>query len=1237
MVFIVHWNCRGLIHNLGDIKDIINKFSPVAICLQETNLGAKNTHFLKGFTVVRKDREHSSRLSGGVAIVVQGGTPTRYIKLNTSLEAVAVTVLAHKTITICSLYVPPHQHITALELHGLTAQLPKPFVLVGDFNAHCTLWGSEKTDKRGQLIEDFILSNNICLLNTSSPTYFSPSSRKFSCLDLAFCSPSLFTDLNWEVLDNPYGSDHLPAIINLTSKLPTITTKPRRWLVQRADWLRFKENVNLEEAFSSNLNINEINEKFTAILIAAAEKSIPQSSNKVRKKLKTWWTPECTDAKKLQNRAWGVFRRYPTYTNLVNFKQAKAKARYIRRQAEKSSWQNYISGINSSVTSKILWDKVRKFRGDYSPYTIPILTSPGTQTTLQEQADILGVHFYNVSSSANYSDTFLKYKQTAEKQRLPLTDPSNEAYNCPITSQELNSVLLKGKQTAVGPDRIHYAMLAHLSPASTEALLKFFNRIWESGIMPEQWKNAIVVPFLKSGKSPTSPSSYRPIALTSCLAKTYESIINIRLTFILYSRNLIDMHQCGYRKNCSTTDHLVRLEHHIREAFLYKQHCMAVFFDLEKAYDTTWRHGILLDLASLGIRGKMLNCLADFLTNRTFQVRLGTVLSRTFAQENGVPQGCILSTTLFIVKMNSINKAIPPTIMHSVYVDDLQIACRASSLSSCERQLQITINKLTKWADQNGFRFSTQKTTAVLFTQTRGVFPDPVLKLNNIEMQVKQEYKFLGITFDRKLNFLAHINTLKTKANKALNLLKVLSHKHWGSDRLCLLRIYRSVVRSIIDYGCVVYGSARDSYRSRLDPVHNLGLRLSNGAYRTSPVQSLYVDCNEPPLCDRRALLTMSYVLRIRSSPQHICYDIATKCKSRLHYLNKPNSIKPLILRFEECCRMYAIPEEALNVAKRPPRLPPWFDLAQLCDLSLSHLNKRHTPSEHLIQEFRALQDKYRDYAEYYTDGSKTENHVGIGIVTAESALSVRVPQCISIFTAEVYGLYEAVRKIIAGKYKKAIIYTDSLSALKALHVKSECEPLLGDILNMVFLNSEEFSIRFCWVPSHVGIPGNEKADEYASLAVHKALTKIKIPLKDSQRTIRRALLGKWQQQWDSCTNNKLHLVKPLLGEWKTCRHQERFVEVILCRLRIGHTHLTHNFLLTKEKQPICEKCEQPLTLIHILITCPDVETQRQKYFSKLYKEHIPLHPALLLGDHPLVPLSDVLNFLKEVDFLSKL
>lgn len=78
-----------------------------------------------------------------------------------------------------------------------------------------------------------------------------------------------------------------------------------------------------------------------------------------------------------------------------------------------------------------------------------------------------------------------------------------------------------------------------------------------------------------------------------------------------------------------------------------------------------------------------------------------------------------------------------------------------------------------------------------------------------------------------------------------------------------------------------------------------------------------------------------------------------------------------------------------------------------------------------MSQEFCALQDKCGDYAEFYTDGSKTKNHVGMGILTGESAVSVRVPWCISIFAAEVYALYEAFRKIIAGKHKKAIVYAD--------------------------------------------------------------------------------------------------------------------------------------------------------------------------------------------------------------------
>ena len=116
---------------------------------------------------------------------------------------------------------------------------------------------------------------------------------------------------------------------------------------------------------------------------------------------------------------------------------------------------------------------------------------------------------------------------------------------------------------------------------------------------------------------------------------------------------------------------------------------------------------------------------------------------------------------------------------------------------------------------------------------------DPELTLDDVRIEVVQEFKFLGLLFDSKLSFIPHINYLSNKCQKAINLLRVVSSMDWGADRKVLLRLYRSLVRSKLDYGCVVYGSARQSYLRKLDSIHNQGLRLALGAFRTSPVNSL--------------------------------------------------------------------------------------------------------------------------------------------------------------------------------------------------------------------------------------------------------------------------------------------------------------------------------------------------------------------------------------------------------------
>ena len=132
----------------------------------------------------------------------------------------------------------------------------------------------------------------------------------------------------------------------------------------------------------------------------------------------------------------------------------------------------------------------------------------------------------------------------------------------------------------------------------------------------------------------------------------------------------------------------------------------------------------------------------------------------------------------------------------------------------------------------------------------------PVLHLYGSPIPVVEESNFLGTLFDRKLSFIFHIKYPKAKCLKALNLLKVLCHTSWGADRTTLLKLYRSLVRSKLDYGCIIYGSARKSYFQMLDPIHNQGLRLALGAFRTSSVASLYVEADEPSLYSRREKLS---------------------------------------------------------------------------------------------------------------------------------------------------------------------------------------------------------------------------------------------------------------------------------------------------------------------------------------------------------------------------------------------
>ena len=654
---------------------------------------------------------------------------------------------------------------------------------------------------------------------------------------------------------------------------------------------------------------------------------------------------------------------------------------------------------------------------------------------------------------------------------------------------------------------------------------------------------------------------------------------------------------------------------------------------------------------------------------------------------------------------------------------------------------------------------------------------------------------------------------MKAKCLKALNLLKVLSHTSWGADRTTLLHLYRSLIRSKLDYGSIVYGSARKSYLQMLDTVHNQGLRLALGAFRTSPVSSLNVEADEPSLWLRREKLSLQYAIRLAANPSNTAFEITFPPQFQEYYERKPNAIKSFGLRiapllesanintkniqkhsfsdipswcitkpnilfdlhnskkslsdlhlikqnFQElqsrlsdyqhiytdgskvedkvgCAyisgshhEMIRLPDglsiftaeskaidmahnqglrlalgafrtspiSSLNVEADEPSLwlrreklslqyairlaanpsnpafevtfPPQFqeyyerkpnaiksfglriapllessnintkniqkhsfsDIPSWCITKPTilfdlHNSKKSLSDSHLMkQNFQELQSRLSDYQHIYTDGSKVAEKVGCAYISGSHHEKIRLPDGSSIFTAESKAIDMALDYVMNNSLdNKFVIFSDSLSVLKSLNHTSSKSPKIQNLIEKHHELSKTKEIIFCWLPSHVGIKGNEAADVKAKASLDLEISNFKLPCTDFKPFINRYILSKWQLSWDRATFNKLHEIKPVLGK-NTIYRSLRRDEVVLTRLRIGHTRLTHSYLLKREDQPFCISCNEPFTAKHFLIDCIEFSHVRRQFFQT--------NDLRYLFEN--VPADNILFFLKHINLFNK-
>ena len=305
---------------------------------------------------------------------------------------------------------------------------------------------------------------------------------------------------------------------------------------------------------------------------------------------------------------------------------------------------------------------------------------------------------------------------------------------------------------------------------------------------------------------------------------------------------------------------------------------LAIFVDFEKAFDMVWRNGLLIKLKKLGINGKMFSWIADFFTDRTIQVRVGSSLSNVYILENGTSQGSMISPAMFIGMIDDLPSSLHNTDT-SLFADDSTLFKAGRNIKHLQRAVQIDLNALQEWCDAWGFKISAEKLVAILFTRSSDK-PAIQLEIDGKRVKVENSAKFLGVIFDQQMTWQQHIDYLVGKCNKRLNLMRAISGTRRGATHRSLITIYRTLIRSVIDYGAAAYDSASASQLQRIDSIQYSALRLCCGAMKGTAAAALQVECGEIPLQLRRLQQQIKFASKVKATPTHVAKSIFDERRS---------------------------------------------------------------------------------------------------------------------------------------------------------------------------------------------------------------------------------------------------------------------------------------------------------------------------------------------------------------------
>ena len=1202
---ILQWNIHGLVSKATNLLQYIHTHNTAVVVLQETLVTDASTMRLGRYQLFQQP--HQPGGSRGLITLVRPDIPATLTEnpqpLGEQVDSLGVTIhIDHATkIDIYNVYC---RQRSTLNLQPVMEDNDgRTTLLSGDFNAHHDAlepWNNGPGNQRGRHITQVLREfPEVMLLGPPHPTHIAGGR-----LDLTFLvnggGQQVEVHSIPELLSDHWAQEYSISVTRLGND--EASSPRRKWATQKADWRVFTALMNSwYRVYQVPQSVHAFADDLTAAIQVAANTSMPLMGKKKYNPNKPylWYYDERVKFyTRVSRRLTKLYLATRSEVDKTNLQEWTTYAREQLNVIREEKWLKSMENLGRATSMTQVWRKINSIRGKYK--------RPPAHPNPAGKAEELMREYHERSSTNGLPQQLQETKHRLDPARLhtvitatSLPDDTDR----PITRDELLRARRMSSDTAPGKDGITYSMLNAVCSVEGDPLLRLFNMSLAQGALPEAWTTATIVPVPKQGED----EKYRPISLTPTLCKMLERIL---LTRLQYKIGKLCTSVNGYVRHRSTANCLAN----------YAANNTAkttVFIDVEKAFDRAQPLVILEELSKLGVKGRLLEWIQRYLTNRRARVLFQGKASPYFSLENGTPQGGVISPTLFNVLMNALaTLPYPEGTQHLSYADD--IVLQTSGKDSVAR-MQDSLDMMAARCGEIGFTVSQRKTKAMAKTRNA---PQVSLRLQGQAIDWVTTHRYLGVTVAKNGSCTAEIQHLREKCRLRNRVLKAMSWKGMGASRRVILHMYKTLVRTVIDYASPVLLNMTDRDARALETIQNEALRYVLGAPKWSKTQSLRAEAQVPTLTDRVRYMAANLALKTAVRADHP--DDVHRLLHR-HHEDHRGGGRWINKAAAALCAHGVSWEEVreASVTQVTPTRPPWGEPSLCSIIRPPRRRKRELSDAELHQE--GLQTIYEAWqpqtAAYFTDGSsdpqtgrsgaafvcvvRGEDAQGGAMTTRTSA--ARTSDHSSSTQTELAAIHMALEHAITSHTLHVLINTDSMTAIHSLSTQhSEHQHLTHTVHAAASaLHDGGRTITINWIPSHVGIRNNERADMLAKQGAQLPLVTIKIPrsLRYLQGKIRtRAVLRRQRQEreaqagdspssrWYGEVAAAARLCHPSQGE-------SRRTEVVRSRIRLGYQYGWQLGIAATEEQKQCRLCGERdgHALQHYLRDCPRVREQRNQ------------------------------------------